>query len=87
MQGPSDSTTELPPKETLIAEPGGPLPRLAFSLAEVTQILGLGRSSVDKLIREGRLHVMDTGLSKPRISLSELERFCSSTADAGSVAS
>lgn len=67
----------LPTREQLIPEVGGPLPRLAFSLDEVGEILGLSRHSIDALVRDRRLRPLDLGGSRSiRISLLELQRFC-----------
>lgn len=57
----------------------GLLPRLMYRPEEAAEVLGISRSTVYELIREGRLDSMQVGRSR-RIPVAALDRFIAAAA-------
>jgi len=66
------------PVETVGAEAGTSLPRLAYTLKETAQMLGISDKSVRRLIARNLLHP-SKALRHLLIPLSEIERFLKET--------
>ena len=72
-------TAETPPLRNIKVPDGdGKLPRLAFSVAETAEILGISKATVYRLIYRGLLR-SSLALKRKIIARSEIERFLKDT--------
>jgi excisionase family DNA binding protein len=63
-------------KATATQNPTTPLPRLAFTMAETAEILGVSYITVHRLLKRGKLRASDAIRNKV-IPRTEIERFLS----------
>ena len=55
--------------------PTNPLPRLSFTIEDAAEVIGVSRSTMYELVRDGRVRTVHISERKRVIPLVELERF------------